>query len=68
MRILLVEDEKDIADAIRLGLEDAHYQVDVAGDGQTGLRMAEALTDVRDSIQTNLDAKKGGSPRGNSTV
>lgn len=33
-----------------------------------GLRMAEALTDVRESIQRNLDTKKGGSPRRNSTA
>jgi hypothetical protein len=31
-----------------------------------GLRMAEALTEVRDSIQRNLDAKKGASRRRNS--
>jgi hypothetical protein len=31
-----------------------------------GLRMAEALQEVRDSIQRNLDEKKGGSPRSNS--
>jgi hypothetical protein len=31
-----------------------------------GLRMAEALNEVRESIQRNLDAKKGGSPRSNS--
>jgi hypothetical protein len=30
-----------------------------------GLRMAEALTDVRASLQRNLDAKKGGTPRSN---
>lgn len=30
-----------------------------------GLRMAEALTDVRASLQRNLDAKKGGAPRSN---
>ena len=28
-----------------------------------GLRMAEALTEVRASLQRNLDAKKGGAPR-----
>jgi hypothetical protein len=28
-----------------------------------GLRMAEALTEVRGSLQRNLDAKKGGAPR-----
>jgi hypothetical protein len=31
-----------------------------------GLRMAEALKEVRESIQRNLDEKKGGSPRSNS--
>ena len=33
-----------------------------------GLRMADALTEVRDSIQRNLDEKKGGSPRRNSAA
>ena len=33
-----------------------------------GLRMADALSEVRESIQRNLDAKKGGSPRRNSTA
>ena len=33
-----------------------------------GLRMAEALGEVQESIQRNLDAKKGGSRRSNSTV
>ena len=32
-----------------------------------GLRMAEALGEVRDSIQRNLDEKKGGSQRSNSS-
>ena len=33
-----------------------------------GLRMAEAFGEVRDSIQRNLDEKKGGSQRSNSTA
>jgi hypothetical protein len=33
-----------------------------------GLRMAEALKEVRESIQRNLDAKKGGSQKSNSAV
>jgi hypothetical protein len=33
-----------------------------------GLRMAEALTEVQESIQRNLDAKKGGSQRSNSVA
>jgi hypothetical protein len=32
-----------------------------------GLRMAEALGEVRESIQRNLDTKKGGSQKRNST-
>jgi hypothetical protein len=33
-----------------------------------GLRMAEALNEVRESIQRNLDQKKGGSPKSNSAA
>jgi hypothetical protein len=33
-----------------------------------GLRMAEALTEVEESLQRNLDAKKGGSRRSNSAA
>lgn len=41
MRILLVEDEKDLADIIKQGLEEEGYVVDVAHDGEEGLYMAE---------------------------
>jgi DNA-binding response OmpR family regulator len=41
MRILLVEDEKDLANIIKQGLEEAGYVVDVAYDGEEGLYMAE---------------------------
>lgn len=37
MRILVVEDEKRIADFVLRGLESAGYQVDVAEDGRTAL-------------------------------
>ncbi len=40
MKILLIEDEKGIANLIREGLEDASYSVDVRGDGQDGLELA----------------------------
>jgi hypothetical protein len=33
-----------------------------------GLRMADALSEVRESIQRNVDEKKGGSPRRNSVA
>jgi two-component system copper resistance phosphate regulon response regulator CusR len=44
MKILLIEDETGIADLVREGLQDAHYRVDVAKDGQTGLEMARTGT------------------------
>jgi DNA-binding response OmpR family regulator len=40
MRLLLVEDERGIADLIRDGLEEANLTVDVARDGETGLALA----------------------------
>lgn len=41
MRILLVEDEKDLAEIVSQGLEEEGYVVDVANDGEEGLYMAE---------------------------
>jgi two-component system copper resistance phosphate regulon response regulator CusR len=41
MRVLIVEDEPVIAEAIKEGLEEEHFQVDIAPDGRTGLRLAE---------------------------
>lgn len=41
MRILIVEDEKDLAAIIKQGLEEEGYAVDVAHDGEEGLYMAE---------------------------
>src|ERR1700731_322197 len=42
MRILVVEDEKRIADFVSRGLESAGYAVEVAGDGATALEMVHA--------------------------
>lgn len=41
MRLLVVEDEKKVASFIRKGLEEEHYAVDIAEDGEMGLYMAE---------------------------
>jgi len=41
MRILLIEDEKDLAGIVRQGLEEEGYTVEVANDGEEGLYMAE---------------------------
>jgi DNA-binding response OmpR family regulator len=40
MRILVVEDDENIADVIRRGLIEQHYSVDVAGEGRSGVEMA----------------------------
>ncbi len=40
MRLLVVEDEKKVADFIRKGLEQEHYAVDVAHDGEAGEHLA----------------------------
>ncbi len=44
MRILVVEDEKKVARFIQQGLEEEHYTVDVAYDGESGALMAETQT------------------------
>jgi heavy metal response regulator len=41
MRILVVEDEKRIADFIARGLKEEHYAVDIAYDGEEGMYLAE---------------------------
>lgn len=43
-QILVIEDERDIAELIRLHLEDLNYIVTVARDGNTGLRKSSAGT------------------------
>jgi len=40
MRILVVEDEKKVADFIKRGLEEEQFSVDVAYDGEEGVKMA----------------------------
>lgn len=40
MRILVIEDEPGIANFLREGLEEEHFAVDVANDGNNGLEMA----------------------------
>lgn len=42
MRVLIVEDEKDLALIIKQGLEEEGYVVDIAHDGEEGLYMAES--------------------------
>lgn len=42
MKILVIEDDTTIAAAIKEGLEDEAYAVDVAHDGDEGYRTAHA--------------------------
>ncbi len=44
MKILLVEDDERIADALSEELTDQNYAVEVAHDGQAGLELVEAFT------------------------
>jgi heavy metal response regulator len=41
MRILVIEDEKKVANFIKKGLEEEHYAVDTAFDGEEGLYMTD---------------------------
>ncbi|OFW67231.1 MAG: DNA-binding response regulator [Actinobacteria bacterium RBG_16_68_21] len=52
MRILLVEDEVRLAEAVRRGLEAEEFAVDLAHDGDTGLRLA--LTEQYDAIVLDI--------------
>lgn len=52
MRILVVEDEKKIADFVKRGLKEEGYAVDVAYDGQEGLFLAK--TNAYDLILLDL--------------
>lgn len=58
MRILIIEDEKTLADSIKVGLEDEHFAVDVLYDGQKGYEQAlfeEYDVIVLDVMLPNMD-------------
>lgn len=59
MRILVVEDETELADAVRQGLEEEHYAADVAYDGEEGLFLTQ-LNDYDLVILDILLPKKNG--------
>src|SRR5512135_3474566 len=56
MRLLVVEDEKKVASFIKRGLEEEGYAVDVAFDGEEGLRMS--LDQVHDLIILDISLPK----------
>jgi heavy metal response regulator len=61
MRILVVEDERKVARFVQQGLEEEHYSVDAAHDGEKGLQMAQEnsydllIIDVMLPRQTGLE-------------
>lgn len=63
-RILVVDDEPSVADALRLILEDQGYSVVVATTGREGIEQARAssfnlvITDLRLPDMTGLDVLK----------
>jgi DNA-binding response OmpR family regulator len=41
-RILIIEDEQDLAEALQMRLQDKNYEVTLAADGSEGLKKAHA--------------------------
>ncbi len=74
MRILIVEDEKDLADALAKGLNRQGYAMDVAYDGEEALRLAEVnsydliILDLNlpkvDGVEVCRRIRASGSPTG----
>ena len=74
MRILIVEDEKDLADALARGLHEQGYAADVAYDGEEALVLAEVndydliILDLNlpkvDGVEVCRRIRASGSPTG----
>lgn len=58
-KILVVEDEPKVAAMLKQGLEEKHFQVDLAYDGYIGARMATTLTYDLIILDINLPHKNG---------
>jgi DNA-binding response OmpR family regulator len=58
-RILLVEDEKKIAESLRKGLSEHHYDVDVAYDGAIGRKLFESKKYDLAILDINLPVLNG---------
>src|SRR6266404_5491336 len=59
MRVLIVEDEREMAQVLKVGLEEENHLVSLAFDGVTGLEMARACdfdVIVLDVMLPKLDA------------
>ncbi|GBC81698.1 Transcriptional activator protein CzcR [bacterium HR10] len=72
MRVLIVEDEPKMAEALRRGLEEEGYLVEIASDGEVGLRLGSErrydllILDIRlpkrDGIQVCRELRRRGVP------
>jgi len=58
-KILVVEDEKDLAEFIKLRLETNGYKVEVAYDGEEGVKMAVSLQPNLILLDIMLPKKSG---------
>jgi len=58
-RILLVEDEKKIAESLRKGLSEHHYEVDVAYDGVIGRKLFDTKEYDLAILDINLPLMNG---------
>jgi two-component system, OmpR family, copper resistance phosphate regulon response regulator CusR len=59
IKILLVEDEKKIAETLRKGLSEQHYEVDVAYDGLIGKKLFDANAYDLAILDINLPLMNG---------
>ncbi len=59
IKILLVEDEKKIAEALRKGLSEQHYAVDVAYDGMIGKKLFDSNSYDLAILDINLPLMNG---------
>jgi DNA-binding response OmpR family regulator len=59
IRILLVEDEKKIAETLKKGLSEQQYQVELAFDGPQGLKLFETYTFDLVILDINLPGLNG---------
>src|ERR1700754_4383526 len=58
-KILLVEDEKKIAESLRKGLSEQHYEVDVAYDGVSGRKLFDTNAYDLAILDINLPLMNG---------
>src|SRR5947209_1819266 len=54
MRILIVEDEKHLADGLRFNLEAENYEVEIAVDGRQALDILTVRNEVFDAIVLDI--------------